>query len=499
MNAILSGSAGVAVLVDGGSLFSIDIDRLDEVVPRRPREVPYLLGDAEDQQVVENVDAETVKRLLDEAWRGTETLQLALILMDGDLSDETRALAATELEEALGTKSTQEQVEAVLWSRPLPPAASIEGAMALCERAGATNAKRMFEQVRARQTPIREVWETFEGLPEPLFGDDAGDRARARAGLVREGAFRELVAAREGGKGGGAAAALLLRPGVRAVRNHRAIMAAWTRPLGEVRPAQGVEEAVGPLAREEVTDEVLMMRFQAGDRAAFATLVRKHKTPIYNFVLRFTRSTSASEDLIEDLVQEVFVRAVRGAADFRHESRFSTWVYTIARNVCVDHLREMSLRQHNSLDQALGNAPEGPTLLDRTAPSQLERAWRFSIETTEGERPLRCREVYGFGEAVLAAKNWRMPLPSRLVLDTPDEAAAAWLERWAEDAEQVRRRFTLRRADGVEVTLIATIASFGAGEPTSLVVESIRLLDEGASHAHGERAVRAVPLEHDSM
>jgi RNA polymerase sigma-70 factor, ECF subfamily len=120
---------------------------------------------------------------------------------------------------------------------------------------------------------------------------------------------------------------------------------------------------MGPIAREEVTDEVLMMRFQAGDRAAFAALVKKHKTPIYNFVLRLTRSASASEDLVQD----VFVRVVQSAADFKHESRFSTWAYTIARNICIDHLRKMSLRQHPSLDQARGDARDGPTLLDRTA------------------------------------------------------------------------------------------------------------------------------------
>ncbi|APR87090.1 putative Ecf-type RNA polymerase sigma factor [Minicystis rosea] len=115
--------------------------------------------------------------------------------------------------------------------------------------------------------------------------------------------------------------------------------------------------------REEVTDEVLMMRFQAGDKAAFASLVRRHKTAIYNFILRLVRSTSAAEDLSQD----VFVKVVQNAVDFKHESRFSTWTYAIARNICIDHLRKMSFRQHPSLDQAQGDSPDGPTLLDRTA------------------------------------------------------------------------------------------------------------------------------------
>jgi len=120
---------------------------------------------------------------------------------------------------------------------------------------------------------------------------------------------------------------------------------------------------VGPIAREEVTDEVLMVRFQRGDRQAFTSLVKKHKTAIYNFVLRLVRSPSAAEDLAQD----VFVKVVQNAVDFKHESKFSTWAYTIARNVSIDHLRKMSLRQHPSLDHAQGSSPDGPTLLDRTA------------------------------------------------------------------------------------------------------------------------------------
>jgi RNA polymerase sigma-70 factor, ECF subfamily len=147
---------------------------------------------------------------------------------------------------------------------------------------------------------------------------------------------------------------------------------------------------VGPIAREEVTDEVLMMRFQGGDRAAFASLVKKHKTPIYNFILRLVRSSSSAEDLAQD----VFVKVVQSAVDFKHESKFSTWVYSIARNLCIDHLRKMSLRQHPSLDQAKGDAPDGPTLLDRTADRHPSASVeRVVIGAELGVRITRCVEA----------------------------------------------------------------------------------------------------------
>jgi len=118
------------------------------------------------------------------------------------------------------------------------------------------------------------------------------------------------------------------------------------------------------ISREEGSDEALMLRFQSGDRAAFGVLVRRHKTAIYNFILRQIRVAPAAEDLAQD----VFVKIVQNAGDFKHEARFTTWAYAIARNVCIDHLRKMSLRRHPSLDHS--DSGEGPTLGERTADSR---------------------------------------------------------------------------------------------------------------------------------
>lgn len=107
-----------------------------------------------------------------------------------------------------------------------------------------------------------------------------------------------------------------------------------------------------------------MVRYQRGDREAFAELVRRHKTPIYNFVLRQVRQTNTAEDVTQD----VFMRVVQSASEFKHEARFSTWAYTIARNLCVDHLRKQSHRRHPSLDQPItANGEESRPLLESVA------------------------------------------------------------------------------------------------------------------------------------
>ena len=113
----------------------------------------------------------------------------------------------------------------------------------------------------------------------------------------------------------------------------------------------------------DATDETLMVRYQRGDRTAFATLVRRHNRPLYNFVLRQLRKPQAAEDV----TQEIFLRVVENANEFKHEARFSTWVYTIARNLCIDHLRKASHRRHPSLDQPLGPGDEPAPLADVVA------------------------------------------------------------------------------------------------------------------------------------
>jgi len=114
---------------------------------------------------------------------------------------------------------------------------------------------------------------------------------------------------------------------------------------------------------QDPPDETLMLRYQQGDRAAFATLVRRHQAALYNFALRQVRVPQQAEDVI----QETFVRVVQNAADFKHEARFTTWVYTITRNLCIDHLRKKALRKHPSLDETRGEEGEGPTLGEQTA------------------------------------------------------------------------------------------------------------------------------------
>jgi RNA polymerase sigma-70 factor (ECF subfamily) len=79
---------------------------------------------------------------------------------------------------------------------------------------------------------------------------------------------------------------------------------------------------------------------QAGDREAFEFLVERHKDIVYAVAYRFARDP----DLALDLSQNVFIRAYRGIASFKGRSSFSTWLYRIAMNTCIDYTRRQSRR-----------------------------------------------------------------------------------------------------------------------------------------------------------
>jgi len=115
--------------------------------------------------------------------------------------------------------------------------------------------------------------------------------------------------------------------------------------------------------QDDATDEILMVRYQRGERKAFVELVRRHNRSIYNFVLRQLRVPAVAEDVTQD----VFMRLVQNAAEFKHEARFLTWLYTIARNLCIDQLRKLSHRRHASLDQPQLEQSDAPLLADTVA------------------------------------------------------------------------------------------------------------------------------------
>jgi len=88
-----------------------------------------------------------------------------------------------------------------------------------------------------------------------------------------------------------------------------------------------------------LTDTEIISRVLLGEQAIFAQLVERYRNYVFTLVLRFTNSREDAEEIAQD----VFVKAYRSLADFRGESRFSTWLFTIVRTTCISFLRKKKL------------------------------------------------------------------------------------------------------------------------------------------------------------
>ena len=130
-------------------------------------------------------------------------------------------------------------------------------------------------------------------------------------------------------------------------------------------PVAGLDHGAEPAADPDVA---LMLHLQAGDEAAFQELFRKFSPRIVQYARRFV----GSEARAEELAQDVFVQVFRFRHRYQPQSRLSTWIYTIATNLCLNELRrpERQLR----VDLWNDERPEGPPLPDPQAQTPEEGA-----------------------------------------------------------------------------------------------------------------------------
>jgi RNA polymerase sigma-70 factor (ECF subfamily) len=94
-------------------------------------------------------------------------------------------------------------------------------------------------------------------------------------------------------------------------------------------------------------DAVLMLRVKRGDRAAFAELVEKYNQPVLNFIYRSLRDETEAEDL----AQNVFLQVYKSRSRYQRTAKFSTWLFTIARNLCLNELRRRSRHHAESIEE----------------------------------------------------------------------------------------------------------------------------------------------------
>lgn len=125
-------------------------------------------------------------------------------------------------------------------------------------------------------------------------------------------------------------------------------------------------------------DAVLMLRVKRGDSAAFAELVDKFKQPVINLAYRTLHDLTEAEDL----AQNVFVQAYKSAARYEPSAKFSTWLFTITRNLCLNEIRRRARHPADSLDQPAAEMDDHPLrqVEDKGVASPPEQLLRGELE-----------------------------------------------------------------------------------------------------------------------
>ena len=113
-------------------------------------------------------------------------------------------------------------------------------------------------------------------------------------------------------------------------------------------------------------DAALMLRVKRCDRAAFAALVARYQQPLLNFIYRTLRDEAEAEDV----AQNVFLQVYKSRDRYQRTARFSTWLFTIARNLCLNEIRRRSRHPADSLDEPHAENEEQPQRQypDKSAP-----------------------------------------------------------------------------------------------------------------------------------
>jgi len=132
-----------------------------------------------------------------------------------------------------------------------------------------------------------------------------------------------------------------------------------------------------PSLISEADERSLIRRAQEGDRVAFDRLIRLYDQN----VLRLALQVVGSPEEARDLYQEAFLKVYRSIRNFRSEAKFSTWLYRVVMNVCLDHLR----RQNTRKEVAVPAPQEGEPEFFQTVPEERP--------TLDPERATHSKEI----------------------------------------------------------------------------------------------------------
>lgn len=125
-------------------------------------------------------------------------------------------------------------------------------------------------------------------------------------------------------------------------------------------------------------DTELMLRVRDGDREAFRVLIERHQNAVVHFCYRSVGDAWEAEDV----AQKVFLQVYKSAARYKPSAKFTTWLFTIARNTTLNELRRRQRHQAESIDQLSAESSEssGKQFADARADSPSDELQRRELQ-----------------------------------------------------------------------------------------------------------------------
>ena len=147
-----------------------------------------------------------------------------------------------------------------------------------------------------------------------------------------------------------------------------------------------------PAEKTPLEDAQVVRQVLRGKREAFSLLVERYQKPIFNFTYRFY----GNYELAQELTQETFLRCYQFLKSYDPERKFSTWLYKVAKNLCVDELKRQRSAREVRLDDALPaiDARDVASAVDRNQQVQcIRREEDFRLLEALQELPPAARTV----------------------------------------------------------------------------------------------------------
>jgi RNA polymerase sigma-70 factor, ECF subfamily len=126
-----------------------------------------------------------------------------------------------------------------------------------------------------------------------------------------------------------------------------------------------------------LSDQEVVLRARSGQELAYRELIRRYERPVFALLFRMVRD----RELAEDLAQETFVKALNAIDSYRPEFKFSSWIFKIANNAAIDHLRR---RELDTLSLDGSPHAETPEAMQATA-LQIGARQETPLETVEAK------------------------------------------------------------------------------------------------------------------